>query len=81
MAYYGKKSEKSEFADVETVQVKPTRKEALTAAFTLQKYITDINEPFAHKLEGALASFGYQTRMEGNRMMEAIHITDYFTHN
>ena len=57
--------------DMETVQVKPTCKEALTAAFTLQKYITDINEPFACKLEGALASFGYQTRMEGNRMMEA----------
>jgi DDE superfamily endonuclease len=66
--------------DEETVQVKPTRKEALTAAFTLQKYIADINEPFARKLEGKLASFGYQTRMEGNRMMEATHITDYFTH-
>ena len=67
--------------NMETVQVKPTRKEALTAAFTLQKYIADINEPFARKLDGALASFGYQTRMEGNRMMEATHITDYFTHN
>ena len=64
--------------DIEMVQVKPTRKEALTAAFALQKYIADINEPFARKLDGALASFGYQTRMEGNHMMEATHITDYF---
>ena len=69
--------------NMETVQVKPTRKEALTAAaFTLQtRKFADINEPFARKLEGALASFGYQTRMEGNCMMEATHITDYFIHN
>ena len=33
--------------NMKTVQVKPTREEALTAAFTLQKYIADINEPFA----------------------------------
>jgi hypothetical protein len=66
--------------DEETVQVKPTRKEALTAAFTLQKYYADINEPFARKLEDSLASYGHQTRMKGNRMMEATHITDYFTH-
>jgi hypothetical protein len=47
-----------------------------------QKYIADINKPFARKLEGTLASFGHQTWMEGNRMMEATpsHITDYFTH-
>ena len=64
----------------EMVQVKPTRKEALTAAFTLQKYIADINELFARKLEGILVNFGHQTRMEGNRMMEASRITDYFTH-
>ena len=37
---------------------KLTHKEALSAAFTLQIYIADINDPFAHKLEGLLASFG-----------------------
>ena len=66
----------------EMVQVKPTRKEALTAAFTLQtqKYIANINEPFTRKLEGTiLTSFGHQTRLESNRMMETTHITDYFT--
>ena len=64
----------------EMVQVKPTCKETLTAAFTLQKYIADINELFARKLEGILVGFGHQTQMEGNHMMEASHITDYFTH-
>ena len=65
--------------DEETVQVKPTQKEALSATFTLQKYIADINEPFARKLEGILASFGHQTRLERNRLMETTQITDYFT--
>ena len=66
----------------EMVQVKPTRKEALTATFTLQtqKYIANINEPFTRKLEGTiLTSFGHQTRLESNHMMETTHITDYFT--
>ena len=46
--------------DEDTVKAKPTCKEALMAAFTLQKYIADINEPFACKLEGILASFGHR---------------------
>jgi hypothetical protein len=64
----------------EAAEVKPTRKEALTAAFTLQRYVADINKPFARKLEGILASFGHQTRLEEVSAMETTHITDYFTH-
>ena len=30
----------------------------------IQKYITDINEPFTHKIKGILASFGCQTQLE-----------------
>ena len=67
--------------DEDTVEMKPTRKEALTAAFTLQKYVADINEPFARKLEAILASFGRQTRMEEAHMMETTYITDYFARN
>ena len=63
-----------------TVQAKPTCKEVLTATFTLQMYIADINNPFAHKLEGILASFRCQTQLEQVCMMETTHITDYFTH-
>ncbi|KAF8235272.1 hypothetical protein L208DRAFT_1257984, partial [Tricholoma matsutake] len=44
--------------DNDAVDQKPMHKEALTAAFALRSYITDINEPFTHKLEGILASFG-----------------------
>jgi len=66
--------------DENTVKAKPTCKEALTATFTLQKYIADINEPFACKLEGILASSGHQTWLEDIHMIETTYITDYFTH-
>jgi len=67
--------------DEDSIEAKPTRKDALTAAFTLQKYVADINEPFAHKLEGILASFGRQTRLEEVCAMGASYIIDYFAHN
>jgi hypothetical protein len=57
---------------------KPTRKEALIAASTIQKYIVDINDPFARKLEEVLASFGRHVRLEDSQAMRATHITDYF---
>jgi hypothetical protein len=60
--------------------VKLTCKEALTATFTLQKYITDINKPFACKLEGILASFGHQIWLEDVCMIDTTYITEYFTH-
>ena len=47
--------------DEDTVKMKPTcnlrHKEALMAAFTVQKYVADINKPFARRLETILASF------------------------
>jgi hypothetical protein len=67
--------------DDDVVDEKPTHKEALKAAFTLRNYVADINEPFAHKLESILASFGHRTRLEEAQGMEPSYITDYFTHN
>ena len=65
--------------DDEVLDKKPTRKEALTATFTLKSYVADINEPFARKLEGILASFGQQTRLEEAQSLETTYIMDYFT--
>jgi hypothetical protein len=65
--------------DDDVVDEKPTRKEALAAAFTLRSYVADINEPFARKLEGILASFGRQTRLEEAQSLETTYITDYFS--
>ena len=43
--------------DNDDVDQKPTCK-ALAAAFILQSYVADINEPFARRLENIIASFG-----------------------
>jgi hypothetical protein len=43
---------------------KPTQKETLQAISTLQKYIADINDPFACKLESILMGFGHQTCLD-----------------
>ncbi|KAF8999411.1 hypothetical protein BDQ17DRAFT_1427825 [Cyathus striatus] len=37
---------------------RPTRKEALMASFVVQRYLLDVNAPFARGLEGALSDFG-----------------------
>ena len=56
-----------------------SRREALIAASTIQKYIADTNEPFARKLEEMLASFGRHVRLEDGRAMQATKITDYLS--
>ena len=56
----------------------PTHREALQAALTLRKYLGTINEPFAHKMEVELGSFGQQTRAVEMQGMSNTKITDYF---
>ncbi len=63
-----------------TTSKQATRKEALIAASTIQKYIVDINDQFAWKLEEVLASFGRHLRLEDSQAMRATQITDYFAH-
>jgi hypothetical protein len=63
--------------DDDEVEPKPSRKDALQAASTLQRYIADLDEPFARKLEVVLSSFGRETRREEARMMTDTLITDY----
>jgi len=58
---------------------KPTQKETLQAISTIQKYIADINKPFARKLELSLMEFGHQTRLDEAQSLIDTSITDYFT--
>ena len=41
----------------------PSRKEALLASLKLKKYLQDLDDSFARKLEGMLSSFGHKTRL------------------
>jgi hypothetical protein len=57
----------------------PSRKEALVASLTLQKYIAGINKPYAHQLEAQLTGFGCEIRLDQAKSMQETYITDYFT--
>ncbi|KAJ7813528.1 hypothetical protein B0H14DRAFT_2376751, partial [Mycena olivaceomarginata] len=58
---------------------KPTRKEALQAVSTLQKYLADVDSSFARNLELGLATFGRETQLERSKALVSTLITDYFT--
>ncbi|KAJ7820524.1 hypothetical protein B0H14DRAFT_2371988 [Mycena olivaceomarginata] len=60
-------------------ELKPTRKEALQAVSTLQKYLADVDSSFARKLELGLATFGRETQLERSKALVSTSITDYFT--
>lgn len=53
----------------EIAEIKPSRKEALAATSTLSKYVADLDEPFARKLEVNLAKFGRQTRLNASNSL------------
>ena len=59
----------------------PSQKEALTAAATLERYISVLKKPYAQKLEGLLVSFGLQTRFEQTQTIVTTQITDHFHFN
>lgn len=59
-------------------EVKPSRREALAATLTLSKYVADLNEPYARKLEAILASFGRQTRLDASNSLRPTTLTDFF---
>lgn len=56
----------------------PTRSQALQATLLLKKYLVDMDDPAARKLEVMLGSFGCMTRIQGMQRMENGKITDYF---
>ena|ERR1700742_1832414 len=58
-----------------------SRGDALKASLTLRNYISDLDEPFARKLEAMLSDFGHQTRFDIEQKLQPSYITDYFTSN
>ncbi|KAG6875374.1 hypothetical protein C0993_009524 [Termitomyces sp. T159_Od127] len=58
---------------------KPSRKEALGTALTILQYVSDMDDPFACKLEAILASFGRQTRLDEFQSLRPTTINEYFT--
>ena len=61
----------------------PSRKAALEAAATLERYVSVLEESsgYARKLENLLMSFRRQTRFEETQSMVITLITDHFYTN
>ena len=59
----------------------PSHRDALAASLTLQRYVADLDDPCARKLEAILAGFGRQVRLQESRDMKPTLITSYFTSN
>ncbi|KAF7359013.1 DDE-domain-containing protein [Mycena sanguinolenta] len=64
--------------DTEPVS-RPTRREALAAAATVQNFIAALGDDYARKLDGLLATFGRATQLEATNAMADTSITDFFT--
>ena len=59
------------------ISIRPSRREALAAVSTLQKFTATLNDDFARKLEIILASFGHQTQLEETTSLKTVPITNF----
>jgi len=57
---------------------RPTRRDVLKAASTIGRYIDDLNDPLARKIEALLGSFNRQLRLEETSSMKNTTLTDFF---
>jgi hypothetical protein len=56
----------------------PTWHEVLKAVLTIIRYIEDLNNPIAHKLEAILGSFNRQLYLEESKRMKETVLTNFF---
>ena len=66
--------------DNASVEARPSHRDVLHAVSTIGNYIESINDPVARQLEGILASFGRQIRLEASRSLVPTYLRDYFSH-
>jgi len=57
----------------------PSHCKALQAVATIQRFIAEMDGPFARKLENLLVMFGPETQLEVTHSMKTTSITDFFT--
>jgi hypothetical protein len=60
------------------IEACPTRRDILKAVSTISKYIDELNDPIARKLEDIFSSFKRQLRLDETRSMKATVLTDFF---
>ncbi|KAJ2924193.1 hypothetical protein H1R20_g12895, partial [Candolleomyces eurysporus] len=57
---------------------RPTNLDILQASTTIKKFIEEINEPYARKLEALLSSLTHNLRLENTKALKDTLITDFF---
>ena len=57
---------------------RPKRSDVLKAVSTIGRYIEDMNDPIARKVEALLGSFNMQLRLEETRSLKNSVLTDFF---
>ena len=57
---------------------RPTRQDVLKAVSTIGRYIDDLNEPIARKMEAILGSFNRQLHLDENKTMKTTLSSDFF---
>jgi len=56
----------------------PIQCDILKAVSTIGRYVGDLNDPIAYKIEALLGSFNMQLHLDEARRMKATHITNFF---
>lgn len=76
-------NESDDVSDDEPVKPTRTRKEALQAALVVGEYISELDGPYARKLESMLGALAQQTRFLDSDMknLKDAKLTSYFEHN
>ena len=64
--------------DVEVLEPLPTRREILDAVSVIERYIDDMNDPIARKLDSVLVSFRRELRIKESKSLISTKMTDYF---
>ena len=68
--------------DVDAIQVPtdpfPTHRDVLKAVSTIRRYIEDLNDPIARKMEALLGTFNMKIRLDESRVLKNTVLTDFF---
>jgi hypothetical protein len=61
-----------------SVEPRPTRREFYQAASVITRYMDDMDDPIARRIEALLGSFNRQLRLDEVKNMQNSSITDFF---
>ena len=68
--------------DIDAIQVPtdpfPTHHDVLKAVSTICRYIEDLNNPIAQKMEALLGTFNMKIRLDESRVLKNTVLTDFF---